>query len=45
MKLFLLGVAISVVMSMAFADEETDRAVYCQMVAEGTWPAYDGECK
>ena len=45
MKLFLLGVVISIGMSMAFADEETDRAVYCQMVTEGTWPAYDGACE
>ena len=45
MKLFLLGVVISIGMSMAFADEEIDRAVYCQMVAEGTWPAYDGACE
>lgn len=45
MKLFILGVIIAVGMSMAFSDEEADRVVYCQMVAEGTWPAYDGECK
>ena len=43
--LFLVGVIISVGMSMTYADQKNDREFYCQMVAEGAWPAFDGECK
>ena len=39
-----IAVAVALTGSMSFADKVDDREFYCAMVAEGTWPAYDGEC-
>ena len=41
----LSGIAIGFVMNLTYDDAVTQEVLYCEMVAEGTWPNYKNlEC-
>ena len=44
---FILSLMLGFVGSHDMEDEIASQSLYCQMVAEGSWPAYDKEkeCK
>lgn len=44
-QLFVLGVAFAMLFGMVgsfdYQDAQASHALYCEMIQEGTWPAYD----
>lgn len=44
-QLFVLGVILAMLFGMVgsfdYQDAQASHALYCEMVQEGTWPAYD----
>lgn len=44
-QLFVLGVAFAMLFGLVgsfdYQDAQASHALYCEMIQEGTWPAYD----